>query len=241
MALSFNGSSSRVAVNTPSFPNVLTFSCWVNCNLVSAYSTTIAIGYATVNVFKYYIKSNGKTAGYAQSSGNVWDGSGSATIAANTWAHALVYLTVGGSASSFINGVSDIAGASGSAIISLNANSVFGDDASSHWFGGSMADPALWNAILSQAEITALALGTRPSKIRRQALVDYWPFDGYDHPALDRVTGQGGTLTSVSLVTGPPLLNPVPILPSLPDIDTVMQAMQGPPPPPFILMPQIVM
>jgi hypothetical protein len=107
---------------------------------------------------------------------------------------------------------------------------------------GTLADAAFWEARLSDPEIYALQNGARPWQIRPQKLVSWWPLDGYRHPALDRglKKNHGGNV-GTTLATGPPLLNPAPILLSLPDPSVVMPSMIPPPPPPFILMPQIVM
>jgi hypothetical protein len=119
-------------------------------------------------------------------------------------------------------------------LMSRNASSLFG--------AGSMADFAIWGgAILSPVEAVGLAHGMRPWQIRPQALIHFYPFDNYGHPALDKgLIINTGTLTGTTFALGPPLISPVPILPGLPEADTVMQAMFMVPPPPFVLMPQIL-
>ena len=107
---------------------------------------------------------------------------------------------------------------------------------------GSMADFVFYNALLSPAEAQALAMGRRPNQVRPLSLKYWWTLDGYGHPALDRgFTHSNGVLTGTSFAPGPPLINPAPIIVSLPDPTNVMPAMPSPPPPQFVLMPQIVM
>ena len=100
-------------------------------------------------------------------------------------------------------------------------------------FGGPLADVVLYNVALTQAEIIALARGARPNRIRPQSIVRWYPLDGYNHPALDRSFQKAnGVLTGTKLLPGPPLLNPAPILLSLPDPSVVMPAVRIPPVPP---------
>jgi hypothetical protein len=107
---------------------------------------------------------------------------------------------------------------------------------------GQMADFAIWNGSLTQTEAIALAYGfARPNTIRPglpRALKTWLPLDGYGHPALDRsIYGNNGVLTGTSFAVGPPLVSAAPIFPGVPT-----GALATPPPPPvFVLMPQIVM
>jgi hypothetical protein len=109
-------------------------------------------------------------------------------------------------------------------------------------WNGNLADAAIWEGRITDQEVYALQKGARPWQIKSQKLVGWWPLDGYGHPALDRSFKRNhGVLSGTAFVTGPPLLNPAPIILPLPDPSFVMPAMIPPPPPPFILMPQIVM
>jgi hypothetical protein len=223
-------------------PTDWTFSAWASCDLSQAYAPIIGIGVGA-NVGKIYIKSNGKTAFYA--GGSVWDGTGSATIAANTFVNVTVTVSVGsGTATGYVNGVSDASGA-GAASIGANASGGgYGSDFGVHFYVGSIAHGAMWNVVLTLPEIISLAYGAFVSSIRPQSLMFWHPLDGYIHPVFDK-SGRGvfGTLSGTTLTAGPPLLSSAPILSPLPSPQNVMAAMAVilPPPPQFVLMPQIVM
>lgn len=51
---------------------------------------------------------------------------------------------------------------------------------SARLFGGVYAEMAVWNAILTPGEITALADALSPLGVRSQTLIDYWPLWGRD-------------------------------------------------------------
>ena len=163
---------------------------------------------------------------------------GATTLVAGNWYHiAATCITASGNATVYLNGVSD-----GTAT-ALNANGIattgyIGWDNSNNYFDGNIADAAYWSAALTPVEIKALYSGVRPGNIRPQSLVGWFQLDGYGAPALNRTnTGTNGVLTGTSFVTGPSLLNAAPIFPGVPAPAFFL----GPVPPPFILMPQIVM
>ena len=95
------------------------------------------------------------------------------------------------------------------------------------------ADVAVWNVVLTAAEVAALAKGARPYQIRNSALTRWWPFDGLASPEPDfGGTRDNMTLTGTSFAFGPPMTMFTPRWP-----------MGGilPAPSPYVLMPQIVM
>ncbi len=56
----------------------------------------------------------------------------------------------------------------------------------SNYYGGSLAETAIWNAALTDEEMLALGKGVCPLLIRPQSLVAYWPLYGNDSPEPDR-------------------------------------------------------
>jgi hypothetical protein len=59
-------------------------------------------------------------------------------------------------------------------------------NAITRYFQGDIAEPAIWNVALDDAEVAALARGFAPPLIRPASLVAYWPLLGNDSPELDR-------------------------------------------------------
>jgi len=98
------------------------------------------------------------------------------------------------------------------------------------FFGGYLADAAIWNAALTPFEIAALVAGVRPSQIRRASLIGYWPLAGLQSPEPDLSGARNNvTLTGTQPVFGPPLL---PQTRRWPQANEFLQ--------PYTLMPQIV-
>ncbi|GAB6164271.1 hypothetical protein JCM19992_02710 [Thermostilla marina] len=58
------------------------------------------------------------------------------------------------------------------------------------FFPGGVAEAAVWTAALDAGEIAALAAGTSPLAIRRDALAAYWPFGG-TYPQNDSDVASG--------------------------------------------------
>jgi hypothetical protein len=152
---------------------------------------------------------------------------------ANVWAH--FALTWTSSLQTFyINGVSrgtqaftfSSPGAQQFCIGNINT-STGGDE-----LHGNVADFAYWSTNLSAAELTALANGARPYRIRTGSLGLWLPLDGRQSPEPD-LSGKAlnGTVSGATLAFGPPFM---PFTPRWP------QSISAPPPSVFNLMPQIV-
>lgn len=70
------------------------------------------------------------------------------------------------------------------------------DSSVSGYMSGVIAEAAIWNVVLTAAEIAILAKGYSPLLVRPQSLVGYWPLIGRCSPEIDLVGGYGMTLTS---------------------------------------------
>jgi hypothetical protein len=85
---------------------------------------------------------------------------------------------------------------------------VFNGSSLSGYNNGTIADCAIWNVILTDAEVLALANGARPSTIRPLSLVGWWPLDGLQSPEPD-LSGFVNNMTltnSPAAAAGPPLM-----------------------------------
>jgi hypothetical protein len=226
MARSFNGNTDLILGGSINGPNPCTYGSWFNCTLVKGYNCTLC----NVADMKLYVTSSGKLAIYCFT--GLYDGTGTHTVTANTW-HYFLATFDGATVTGYLDGASD---ASFAATFSGSASSnEIGRDGvgGGHNFGGLLADVAVWNVVLSQLEISALANGARPLAVRPKALVRYWPVGGLQSPEPDLSgNAQNGTLTGTNPAFGPPF---APYTPRWP------QFTQLPIAPSFILMPQIVM
>jgi hypothetical protein len=249
MARNFAGGTDKISVsNSLFFPgsasipaDIITIAAWFYGTDFSAdYCTVAERNRITVNQHQYtfYVRSTGKMAYYWCEGGITLD-PGTLTFSANTWNHVAATLDQINGFTSYINGAVDVTHAA--SLLGSNANQAFliGNSSSGGTpFKGYIGHVAIWNVVLSKFEIGALALGARPNTVRPQALVFYWPLDGYGHPALDLgFTRNNGALTGTTLVPGPPFISAAPVFPGVPMPQSFMTVI----PPSFVLMPQIVM
>lgn len=82
---------------------------------------------------------------------------------------------------------------------------------------GGMAEVGIWDAVLTDAEVAALARGVPPWKVRPQSLVAYWPLWGVHDPEID-LSGNGNNLT---LYNGPTRADHAPVAIFTPKIWTL--------------------
>lgn len=87
-------------------------------------------------------------------------------------------------------------------------------------YNGDIAEAAIWNALLDDAEFAVLAAGVSPLLVRPSALVAYWPLLGQYSPEIDVRAGKGLTLNNapvaaphcrVILPASPPTLTKTPV------------------------------
>ena len=75
---------------------------------------------------------------------------------------------------------------------------------------GSVAEVAVWQSTLTDAEIAILHLGFSPLFVRPQSLVAYWQLVGRTSPEIDRVGGYDMTVTNGPIAAAhPPVMYPV--------------------------------
>lgn len=72
---------------------------------------------------------------------------------------------------------------------------------------GLLAEFAVWDALLTQADATALGMGVSPLLVRRGSLVHYTPLWGR-HAAEVNLLGAAGTVTGTAVATHPRIFQP---------------------------------
>ena len=195
MARSNTGSTSNYFANSaaPVTAVPLTMVCWFNPANVTADMNLVSI--IDTNGFNYFSLSaygaatsdriaadtgNGTTFPFAQSS---------AAYTANSWHHAAGVWTSATSRAAFLNGANKGTNSTSCTPGGLNhVNIAAYQGASSGVLGplnGSVAEAAIWNVALSDAEIARLAEGVSPLEIRPESIVAYWSLDGLDSPEPD--------------------------------------------------------
>lgn len=211
MARRFNGSSDLIDCGTPPQPSTaITLSAWFYATALPASYAFILGRSGTSGLYVIFLKSSGNLAYYILPSGGNVD-PGTATITTNVWYHvAATYDSVNdATVRGWLNGAADGTTAwSGSIPSAAGHDFQFGQDpqVGDRFFNGVIADGAMWNVRLSNAEILALSRGARPSQIRPLSLLGWWPLTGLQSPEPDLSgNAHNGTLTGTTPAFGPPI------------------------------------
>lgn len=217
MARSFNGSNQYAKYGgTVVATEPLTISAWFYpTSLDDEVVAAVAKDSDTVAKSIRFIRTRGDVAGdpfEAQSDGAAGARSGN-SCNANQWNHGLGIFVAKNSRSVMLNGGSLVTGTASfsSAVNAENATiAAFAwNNTVANFFTGYIAEVAIWNVALTEAEGQILAKGYSPLFVRPQSLVAYWPLLGRTSPEIDIVGGYAMTLyNSPPTVDHPRVLMP---------------------------------
>lgn len=134
------------------------------------------------------------------------------TYTVNNWHHCiLIEATVGDRRTVILDGDFANKGTDFNNVLSLTLNrTTIGarvEERYDLFASGRIAWPAVWSAVLTDAELASLAAGAYPPTIRPASLVSFWPLGGFDTNETDGGTARdiwgGFDLTAFSNATGP--------------------------------------
>ena len=233
MARSFNGTTDKIDCGTGvTAPTpAVSISAWVYMtSLTPAYSSV----YGRVNsadfhsVHQILVKSTGHIGYFVAVVGvaSFLVDPGTNAISTGSWHHVALTCnpSLGGPLTGFLDGLSDgtqsrAADTIGTSFGTNHTCIGFDDSAAGRNLGGRIADAAMWNVVLTAAEIKALAVGARPNMIRPANLLHWLPLDGLQSPEPD-LSGfaNNGTLTGTTIAPGPPIM---PFTPRWPQVNSL--------------------
>jgi peroxiredoxin len=187
MARAFDDGSSQYLENTVAAPVTdfpFTMACWFNSDDITVAQTLVHIQDKDVADAYHGLFAQGAVAGDPIRAATV-GGTGGTVLAdttagysANTWHHACGVWATRADVSSFIDGGSEGndggAGDSPPGIDSVSLGRQ-GDSTPGTYMSGNIAEAAIWNAALTNAEVAILATGVSPLAVRPQSLVFYMP------------------------------------------------------------------
>lgn len=143
------------------------------------------------------------------------NGSGSDAVTStgysvNVWAHGCGVFASATSRAAYINGGSKGTNTTSETITSLDRIGIGRTEHSSpgSYFSGDLAEVAVWNIALSDADVLMLSLGVSPLLVRPDGLVFYVPLIGRYSPEIEVVGGLNMTVTGATQSEHPRVFYP---------------------------------
>lgn len=125
----------------------------------------------------------------------------------NEWHHAVLMVVAPDDRRLYLDGGNMAQATVSRAPAGMNRTSIgrMGTSSPTAYWPGRVAEVGYWSAALSDAEIVALAVGTRPSGVRPEALVAYWPILGEVAPEPDTIGDAHLTVVGTTQAEHPPM------------------------------------
>jgi hypothetical protein len=207
MARDFNGSTQRLegtmaAVNVP-----LTMACWMYPDNVTASLTVMQVGVAGASdQSRLTLNVHGALAGdpirctTVNSAGTSSFASTSTGYVANSWQHICAVYSGTSARAVFLNGAGKGTDSSSRPVNDMSTVNIGCSQTTTGtypgYFAGRIAEAAIWNVALSDAEVALLAKGMKPTQIQPANLIEYWPLIGRVSPEPGLYEGTGLALTN---------------------------------------------
>lgn len=209
MARSFDRASSRYLVNatTPITAVPLTMACWFQATEGSNTKHLMSIGdSAALSWFGLEATSTETIEAETGIAGSFSAAAATGNFSLNTWTHAAAVFASDTSRAAYRDGTNKGTNAvsripTGLDKVTIGARNT---NAVTNYMTGDIAEAAIWNIPLTDAEIALLAKGVRPIMVRPAALVAYWPLIGRASPEPDLIGGYDLTLTNSPGVSAHP-------------------------------------
>lgn len=200
-ARSFNGSNQSIAVASALADVPMTFACWFRPSNIT--STGVLMGVFATSDDGHYLMFRGATGGDPlgassndQGVANGEASTGTSGIAAGTWYHGAAVYTSTSSRAVFLNAAkfTNTTNVTPTGFTKTGLG-VFTGSSDSTFFAGEIAEAAIWNVALTDAEVASLARGVSPLRVRPSALVFYAPLwrTVFDYRAAVSLTNSGTT------------------------------------------------
>lgn len=199
MAIDFTRSSSQylTASVAPITTTPCTLACWFKADDITAQHVLLSVmDDGTGSVDGFYIQAVGNTAGdpiraSVAAAGSFGEAATTTGYSANTWQHACGVYTSATSRAAFLNGDGKGTSAANRAPSGLSRTMVgrYNAGASNVYSDAAIAEAAIWDTDLTDAEVAILATGVSPLFVRPQNLVFYAPLSGSNATETDIIGG----------------------------------------------------
>lgn len=145
------------------------------------------------NFFSLSMSSTGAIQATAQTTSGAAATSSTVVGAANVWHHATAVFTSSASRAAYLDGGGKGTNTTNKSPTAPNRTTI-SSPTSSVAMSGRIAEVAIWNVALTDAEILALSGGLAPPYVQPGALIGYWPVWGLHSPEID-LTANNRTMT----------------------------------------------
>jgi hypothetical protein len=186
MAYDFDGVNQSIDASSAVLTAVpVTLACWSNVDAVTARYAVLSVSSSGTGLDHFVLLMSGEFAGdpvsmFTQtgfpSSGGY--ASSSTGFSASTWTHAAGASSANNNRAAYINGGSKSTNTNSATPVGLNVTSIgrlWRTGSSNAYTDGRIAEAAIWDAALTDAEIASLAKGFKPYRVRPQNLIFYVP------------------------------------------------------------------
>lgn len=196
----------------------VTISGWANYNGTPGVFSAVAGLFTSTsagnrNMIGVGIETTGAVYARTADSGGSQSALSSTVISGAGWNHFCGVFASSTSRAAYLNGAGKGTNTTSTVPSGINRTSIGASDGSSviqNWPNtGLIAEVAMWNVALTDAEVSSLATGVSPLQIRPGSLVAYWPLIGNTSPEINLVSTATQTIQgSLSAAAHPRLIMP---------------------------------
>ena len=138
--------------------------------------------------------------------GSLDDFEGGVTPTQDQWYHVAYVARTNTDRSTFVDGANEDGNNSDHTPANLDSISIGweGDSSPGDAFMGDLADAAVWDTDLDDADLLELASGADPRSVRSENLVFYAPMIGRDSPEMELIAGRNLTVVGAVVADNPP-------------------------------------
>ena len=202
MSLTFNGTSSKLEISNKlvsAYP--ATYFIWIKPTSTAVNAFAMGSG-GTGEELAIYCASNNARAWQDHLSSGPANPVSTSTIV-TSWQPCMAVFTSATSASIYYSSGAVVTADPGNGAANFSAMSRFTigarpDTGSAYWWGGDLAEAAVWSSALTQANFDSLAAGATPESVAVGTLIDVWDLQTQASTQVGRVSGNVLTATSTS-------------------------------------------
>ncbi len=216
MARFFDGSNDKLQIDSTVISGTpFTMAAWFNSNNVDDNQQVVGV-FDVAGDEDYYRLQAGGGVGGDPIRGQIKSNTATANVdsttgySANVWNHACLVGAADNDWRVYLNGGSKGTDATAVTPAGLD-NTAIGIRATltpAAPLNGEIAEVAIWNVALTDAEVAILAAGFCPRFVNPQGLVAYWPIIGRTSPEIDLVGGNNLTVTEAVVAVHPSIIYP---------------------------------